>query len=198
MAEDFTKLRRLALKVGGIPGVLAVILFGSHARGEQHEGSDIDLLVVFKNDDALTKGRAQVAQIAARSGLFLQVLCLTTTELEKSPLLPTILREGGILDQRASFSLETMATKRLRPYVLLTYDLRSLAPRDKVKFIHAVQGRGKGRHRYPGLLDHAAGYKVGRNTLMIPFNHTQKIHRFLEQVEAPYTTRDVWMMEPDP
>lgn len=116
MAKDLrAELRQLAREIGGVPGTLAVLLFGSYVRGEQRKGSDIDLLVLFDSEAAQMLGRTKVAQIAARSGLFLQPLCLTVKELHRSRLLPTILREGEILYQQASFNLSTMAAKRLRP-----------------------------------------------------------------------------------
>ena len=42
------ELKALAVRLGAELGVEAVYLFGSLARGEQHEGSDIDLLVVAR------------------------------------------------------------------------------------------------------------------------------------------------------
>lgn len=198
MAESLgDRLRQLAREVSGIPGTLAMFLFGSYVRGEQHEGGDIDLLVLFNDEAMLMSGRAQLTQITAQCGLFVHPICLTSAELERSPLLSTILREGEILYQHASFSLEAMALKRLRPYALITYDLRSLAPKEKVKVIYALQGRGKGAHRYPGLLDRLAGCKVGHDTLLIPFRRVGEAYRFFEGIDAPYTTRYVWMMEPD-
>jgi len=37
-------------EISEIKGVSAIILFGSHSRGDFDEGSDIDLLIVFNDN----------------------------------------------------------------------------------------------------------------------------------------------------
>ena len=53
------EIKELISKIGKIKGVLAVIMFGSYARGEFDEGSDVDL-VLFLDDETLRLGRREV------------------------------------------------------------------------------------------------------------------------------------------
>ncbi len=48
--------RRAAKEISGLPGVLAVYLFGSYAKGTQRPYSDVDLCIMAENLDAKTVG----------------------------------------------------------------------------------------------------------------------------------------------
>jgi predicted nucleotidyltransferase len=90
------ELSAFAARLGAELGVEAVYLFGSLARGEQHEGSDIDLLVV-----ARFPGRALdwVGEVLRRTDLPVEPLVvrpqtLTRRLREGHPLLVRAMREG--------------------------------------------------------------------------------------------------------
>lgn len=79
-----------------------VILFGSYARGEQTEDSDLDLLVVF--DSVPEKGRkmAEVRNAIGRvaPGVGVDILVSSRTEIQDPPLGSPLyfgVREGRIL-----------------------------------------------------------------------------------------------------
>ena len=78
----------------------ALFLYGSHARGDQETGSDVDVLVVLK-------GPVNPGEEIARTGGFLASLCLQNNNVvscvflseerlhsERSPLLLNVRREG--------------------------------------------------------------------------------------------------------
>ncbi len=77
-----------------------VILFGSHARGEADEGSDIDVLVVLDALDDDRRERKRVGPIACDLSFEHEVLltALVVGESEyrtrQSPLLLNVRREG--------------------------------------------------------------------------------------------------------
>ncbi|PSG97683.1 nucleotidyltransferase domain-containing protein [Thermoplasmatales archaeon SW_10_69_26] len=77
-----------------------VILYGSHARGEAHEGSDVDLLLVLEGDvqpgreiDALAD---PIGEILTEHGVLLSVLPVSVEDYEtrESPLLINARRDG--------------------------------------------------------------------------------------------------------
>lgn len=80
-----------------------VILFGSHARGEANEESDIDLLVVLKSAQKDKKRHEKVIEkisdLCIDYGKLISCIYLTEEryKTEKSPLLLNIAREGIIL-----------------------------------------------------------------------------------------------------
>jgi predicted nucleotidyltransferase len=90
------ELRALAARLAVELGAEAVYLFGSLGRGEQHEGSDIDLLVV-----APYRGRAldAIGLVLARTELPVEPLVIRPEALARRleqghPLYVRILREA--------------------------------------------------------------------------------------------------------
>jgi len=187
-----SQIREVVDEISKIRGVSAVILFGSYSRGEFDEGSDIDLLAVFDDKESYIEGSPRISEATAKRGIFVQAIPMTVDELKSSRLLPTVLAEGRTLYKAQSFNLFSLAEHLLKPHGLITYDLSHLPPRRKVKFIHAIQGRGKGRYTYPGLLHELNGFKVGRNTIMVPIENMPKIIEQLNLVKADYVIRYVW------
>jgi predicted GNAT family N-acyltransferase len=57
-------LRTLVDELAALPGVVAVVLGGSHARGLAHEGSDVDLGLLYRDEKPLDVGA--VRALAAR------------------------------------------------------------------------------------------------------------------------------------
>jgi predicted nucleotidyltransferase len=81
-----------------LPNVRLAVLFGSVARGEDHEGSDIDLLVVLRRDDSRARG-----EVSERLGGVTdrRVQLVGLNEAERAPLLlADVLRDGRVLVDR--------------------------------------------------------------------------------------------------
>lgn len=81
----------------------AIIVFGSHARGDAHAGSDLDLLIV-ERDNPLPRHRRAAAYRMALLGIDrdIDVVVYTPKEIEEWSSVPnafitTVLREGRIL-----------------------------------------------------------------------------------------------------
>jgi len=185
--EDITELGK---EIGKISGVEAVVLFGSYARGDFDEGSDVDLLLVFRDNFSLGDGWHKVTETTAKRHMFVQVVAMTIDELRSSPLLSVVLREGKMLFSTEGFSLHGLA--EFKPYALVSYDLRSMAPDSKVKFVQTLQGRKSGKYAYKGMLLELGGFKVGRNCLMIPQESVTKLTDFLDKEGVAYFIRHVW------
>ena len=79
-----------------------IILYGSYARGEQEEGSDIDLLVLLKEINDFWKEVHKIADIAFEISetfdyeIFISAIPETTEEFQNkvTPLFLNIKREG--------------------------------------------------------------------------------------------------------
>jgi len=95
-SKIYEEIERVTDKMKRVEGIVGVVLFGSYSRGDFEEGSDIDLLVIFKNKTRLENQPRDIHKITSESGLFIQAICLTLEELIGSPLLQTVLREGRI------------------------------------------------------------------------------------------------------
>lgn len=190
-SEAYEEIERVADKTKNIDGVVGVVLFGSYSRGEYNEGSDIDLLVIFKNKKALNRGQREIYKATAETDLFFQVIVLTLKELRNSTLLDSALREGKIY--HATKEIRELFTSMREPYALLTYRTANLNAKERVIFAQKLLGRRRGKYRYNGLLQKIGGYKVGRGVLMIPLENLNKITQHLEKRKVDYIIRYVWV-----
>jgi len=189
--EVYEKIEHVADKVKMVEGVVGVVLFGSYSRGDYDEGSDVDLLIVFSDRNALEEGREEVYKATSQSDLFFQVVCLTVDELRGSSLLESAMREGKIY--YANEDVRELLTPTHRPYALITYSTANLSPKEKVLFTQKLEGRGKGRYRYEGLVRVLGGFKVGRGVMMIPMENLKTVTEHLEKKGISYVIRHVWV-----
>jgi len=188
--EVYDKIQKAMDKIKAIEGVIGVVLFGSYSRGDYDEGSDVDVLVVFNSTDAREKGLRKVYRVTADIDLFFQVIGLTIEELRRSSLLETAMREGKIYF--ASEEVKEMLTTKRRPYALITYHIANLTPKERVLFTQKLEGRGRGKYKYEGLIHKVYGYKVGRGVVMIPVENLKAITQYLEKERIDYVIRYVW------
>jgi predicted nucleotidyltransferase len=189
-SQVYKEIEHTVNKIKKIEGTIGVILFGSYSRGDYDEGSDIDLLVVFKDKTELTDGLKEIYKTTAESNLFFQVIGLTIEELKNSPLFESTLRDGKIY--YADEDVKKLLTPAHKPYALVTYTTANLNPKERVTFTHKLEGRGKGKYKYEGLVQRLGGYKVGKGVVMIPL---EKLNTFIEQVDKKrikYIVRYVW------
>lgn len=185
---------QLANEIARIKGVLAVILFGSYARGDYDEGSDVDALCLFGEEKSLHKYSNRIHELSSKRRLLVQIVTLTSDEFLSSRLVSTVLREGKILYACKGFSLEKFASGLLKPFALVTYEIGRLSQPRKVRFIQTLSGRGKGRYTYAGFLRQLDGFRIGRNAVMVPANALERLTQFLEEHGAGYVTRYIWLI----
>jgi len=190
LSYKLEEIKELAEEISKIEGVQAVVLYGSYARGDFTEGSDVDFLVVFQDKSSLKKGWRTVTEITAKREIFVQAVTMTMDELMTSSLLSSILREGKMLYSTKPLDLRERG--RLKPYALITYDLSGMPPNRKVKCLQSLHGRRSGKYTYEGRLTKLKGFSVGRNCLMIPLENMTELINFLEKEGAHYVIRYVW------
>jgi predicted nucleotidyltransferase len=88
---------------------LRVVVFGSFARGDTHEGSDLDLIVVKETDERFFDRIGRVRDACADIGIDVQPLVYTPAELEQmlasgNSFLETALSEGVVVYEAATTS----------------------------------------------------------------------------------------------
>lgn len=189
-SQVFEKIEHVANKLKEIEGTISIVLFGSFSRGDYDEGSDIDLLVVFKDKKHLDRGLSEIYKTTAKTDLFFQVIGLTLDELKNSPLLETALREGKIY--YAKPDVKKLLTPTHEPYALVTYTTANLNAKERVVYTQKLEGRREGKYRYDGLIHKIGGYKVGRGVVMVPLDSLKTLTEHLEKKEIKYVIRYVW------
>lgn len=189
-SQVYKKIEHVANKIKEIEGTISIVLFGSFSRGNYDEGSDIDLLVVFRDKKDLDRGLSEIYKTTAKTDLFFQVIGLTLDELKNSPLLETALREGKIYYTKQD--VKKLLTPTHKPYALVTYTTANLNAKERVIFTQKLEGRRKGKYRYDGLIHKIGGYKVGRGVVMVPLESLKTLTEHLEKKEINYIIRYVW------
>ncbi len=184
------EIERIVSKMRKIDGTVGVVLFGSYSRGDYDEGSDIDLLVIFKDKKNLNKGLKEIYKTTAESHQFFQVIALTLDEFKESPLRESVLRDGKIY--RPEKEVEKLLTRPYKPHALITYITANLNPKERILLTQKLEGRGKGKYRYDGLIEGLGGYKVGKGVTMIPIENLKTLIEFLEKKGVNYIIRYVW------
>lgn len=80
--EYYAGLDRLVRRIRAELPATAIYLFGSFARGNIHEGSDMDLLIVGDFNDRFHERSYRVLQLNSEN-LPIEPLCYTPQELER-------------------------------------------------------------------------------------------------------------------
>jgi len=186
----YEEIELLTDKIKRVNGSIGVILLGSYSRGDFEEGSDIDLLVIFRNKKELENRLREIYKMTSEGSLFVQVIGLTLKELMSSPLLQTVMREGKIY--YANEDVKRVLTPVHKPYALVTYSTTNLSPKGRVTFAQKLEGRGKGKYRYDGLIQKLDGFRVGRGVLMVPLENLKTLTDHLEEEKINYVIRHVW------
>jgi len=189
-SQVYEKIEHFVKEIKKIDGAIGIILFGSFSRGDYDEGSDIDLLVVFKDKKELNKGLKEIYKTTAKTDLFFQVIGLTLDELKGSSILESVLRDGKIY--YANEDVKKLLTPTHKPYALVTYSTVNLSPKERVIFTQKLEGRHKGKYRYDGLIQELGGYKVGRGVVMVPLEKLKTLTEHLDKKEINYVIRYLW------
>ncbi|MEM2928319.1 MAG: nucleotidyltransferase domain-containing protein [Nitrososphaerota archaeon] len=189
-SQVYEEIQNITESIKNIDGVLAIVLFGSYSRGDFDEGSDIDLLVIFRSKEELKDSMKRIYSISAKSDYFFQIICLTIDEIRHSPLLESILREGKIYyGENVLKALQNS----FKPYALITYSTVNLSLKERALIAQKLEGRVYRKYKYDGLIQQLGGYKVGRGVAMIPLNNLRTLIEFLDKRNIQYTIRYVWI-----
>ena len=109
-------IKRVATHVGTEANAERVILFGSHARGDAKENSDVDFMIIAESKLPRFKRSRELYKLFRPYPFAMDLLVYTPQEVErgkKSPVsfMSTVLREGKTLFVRRAGNSETMAEK---------------------------------------------------------------------------------------
>jgi len=189
-SKQNSELGKLIRAITNIEGIVAVILFGSRARGDYDEHSDYDLLVVFQDDETMWRNRAGLYKNIGSLGLFTQVLTRSVTELtEKTEptFLQSILQQGTILYLHYPFRAPAFA-QNLTPMAIVSYSLAKLPHNEKMKVNYSLFGK-QGRR---GLVEESGGKKLGDGCFMIPQESLEEATATLREFNVHFNLMRVY------
>lgn len=195
LIESESDLSRIVKATTSVEGVLAVILFGSRARGEYDEYSDYDLLVVFEDDEVLWENWDELYERVGELKLFTQVIAKTMEEFwEKTEptFLKSVLNEGRLLYLKYPLRAPACLVG-MRSMAIISYTLSSLRQTDKMKLLYTIYGKRVRGKRYPGLMDEFNGMKLGEGCFIIDREGLQKALETLRRYRAKYKVYDAFL-----
>lgn len=99
------EIKKVAEIIGENTGAEAIVLFGSHARGQAGENSDVDLLVIAESDLPRHKRSRQLHLLFKPYPFAMDILVYTPEEVETErhfelSFISRVLREGKSLYER--------------------------------------------------------------------------------------------------
>jgi predicted nucleotidyltransferase len=99
---DEREIEQVAVRLGTAANASCVILFGTYARGEASENSDVDLMIIAESDLPRYKRSRDLYKLLRPYPFGMDLVVYTPEEIErgkKSPVsfVSTVLREGKTL-----------------------------------------------------------------------------------------------------
>lgn len=185
----------LTSEIAKVSDVIAIVLFGSYARGEAGKKSDIDLLIIVKNK-AVERKIKNIVHADKTSKVIPSIL--TQKELSDSPyFFYEILKDGIILYKNPVVPLKVPFALSQKAVTLYKIDFSGLDQKKKVKFNKALYGskiykKVKGKkveYRYLGELEKIKGEKVGKGSILVPSAAEKFIDTLLDSYKVKYSKK---------
>ncbi|MDW7977971.1 MAG: nucleotidyltransferase domain-containing protein, partial [Candidatus Caldarchaeum sp.] len=169
--------------------VLAVILFGSVARGEYDEFSDYDLLVLFRDEECMWRGWDTLFQKVGELRLPVHVIPKTLEEFEEKTE-PTfrseVMTTGRIIYMRHPLQTPCIPGAA-KPHVIIAYSLSKLRQREKMRLIHELY------RKRDNALSRAGGRKISDGVLIIPRDGLKEVMKVFEKHKVKPTTLETYL-----
>lgn len=109
-------IKKVAERIGIASNAERVILFGSHARGNAAEGSDVDLMIIAESDLPRFKRSRKLYKLFRPYPFGMDLVVYTPEEVDKGKRSPisfvsSVLREGKTLYGRRARNWKTLVPK---------------------------------------------------------------------------------------
>ena len=181
----------------------AIVLFGSVARGEATRDSDVDLLIVIKNEKKHERSVSDtMLKIEKKHKIDIQYVT-TDKNFDKinRQFLDTILREGIVIfGKMPQIPFQKLG---LEPYSLIKYSLSHLPQPEKMRIKRMLLGKEtkktyKGKtytSKKTGVLMEYGGIKTGIASIMVPEKYSRKIAREMRNHGAKVSIIPAWLQK---
>ena len=181
--EVKSDLSNLVKAIAYVEGVVAVILFGSRARGDYDEYSDYDLLVIFEEEEVMWRNRRKLFENVGRLRLFTQVLTRSIeefTEKTEPTFRQNVLEHGILLYLRYPFQAPAYC-ENLKPMAIVSYSMKGLPQTEKMKVVYRLFGKKVKGQSVCGVVEEKGGVRLGDGCFMIPTEGLEAITQMMSE-----------------
>jgi len=195
--KDKKLIEKFVEKAKNIQNLKCIILFGSIVRNEADKRSDIDLLLLFDEENPKSH-IPEIMNIVTNLKPHREIKPTITNLVDyDEEFLQKVLREGEVLWGKMIITPEKLL---LKPYRLISYDISALKSSKKVKIsriIHGYQSKktidGKiKQYKYLGLKDKYNVYLISKNTVLISEKYIKNFLNDLEKYHVNYQEKMIW------
>ncbi len=181
-----------------IPSIEAIILFGSLAREDFDKRSDIDLMIVIKEEQP-TNYSPIISRIITELKPHREIRTILTNMNDyDEDYYQNVIREGKVFFGKLLLTPDNIA---LQPFFLISYDLSGRPNSLQVRISKKVHGYtskkildGKEKiYKYSGLKDIEGAKLVSKSALILPSNKGLEFINELNQLKITNKNFKIWM-----
>ncbi|MDI6708847.1 MAG: nucleotidyltransferase domain-containing protein [Candidatus Thermoplasmatota archaeon] len=195
-------LGEIIFRLPQIPKLTAAILYGSAARGEITEASDIDLMLIFdvphnpETGGELEKAHKILGKIETKRKI--QLVAYNLKQALDPDFLDNVAREGVVIHGKPL--VITAEKLRLSPYIIFTYSVAGVAQLKKSGFQRALRGyktikKVKGKlykSESLGALKLLSARKLGKGSVIVPQEKAKEFEELLKRYKLKYSKIKAW------
>src|SRR3989344_7283704 len=163
------------------PTIRNIILFGSIARGDSNEDSDVDIFIDIKKEDKNLNNkiekiiekfyRSREALLFKNKHIYNKINALVGKLNEWKELKNSIESTGIVL-----YGPYISAGIKGRKYIIISWNK---VGKNRGAFLNKIYGFKAGNNRYKGLVEILNGKKVGKSTIAVPAENASEIIKIL-------------------
>ena len=183
--------------------IQTTILFGSVARGQEREESDIDICIILRNNHTKNIIQNQILALEKKYNKNINIV-LTTSTFERLDrhFIETLLREGIIL--HGKFPEVSIQQLELEPYEIIKYDLSKMSHSEKMKIKRLLYGSTtkktyKGKiyeNKQKGVVEQFSGLRIGIASILIPEKMSWYVEDLLKKQHISIRKITIWLSKP--
>jgi len=187
--DQALNLKRVVEALSKFDGIVAVLLFGSYARGDYDEYSDYDLLVIFEDKTSMWASWKELFRAVGNFRMNIHVIPETLEELKRAnpSFQEELVKFGKVLYAKLPMEVYLKPVK-LRPYTIIFYDMAGLNIKDKMRASYLLYKKRGG-----GLLAETGGVKLNDGCILAPSNTAEKLLKALNNLGAKTRKIEVFL-----
>jgi len=195
-----TEIKRISKNYSEIE---SVIVFGSVARDQAGNESDLDICIVLKNENIKDNISNKILDLEEKYDKNINLVFTDSSfkSLDRQ-FIETILREGiTIYGKKPDASIQQLEHE---PYEIIKFDLSNLDQSKKMKIKKLLYGiktkkRYKGKiytNKQEGLVEKLGGLRIGIASILIPEKNSWELENILRENGVSLRKITIWLSNP--